>query len=50
VDGHGSVEGPFCDFVKGMTEAQGLDTTIEFLGIALDMNEKAQDLVTSYGG
>lgn len=46
VDGHGSVEGPFRDFVKGMTEAQRLDTAMEFLGIALDMNERAQDLVT----
>ena len=39
MDRHGSVEGPFRDFVKGMTEAQ-----------RLNMNERAQDLVTEPWG
>jgi len=41
VEGQGSVEGPFHEFVKGMTEAQRLDAAMEFLRMALDMNERA---------
>ena len=50
VEGSGWVEGPFCDFVKCMTEAQRLESAMEFLRMALDMNESAQDVVTDLWG
>jgi len=50
VEGSGSVEGPFRDFVKGMTDAARLNAAMEFLRMALDMNERAQDMVTELWG
>lgn len=44
VEGQGSVEGRFREFVKDMPEAQKLETAMEFCGKALDMNERAQDV------